>query len=77
MLDLRFSTLAGRALISCDAESVRYLQSLRGRYASSMSISNQAFDVEIDDLLVNLQELAAWPPDDTDIRWQRELLILK
>jgi len=39
-----------------------------------MSISNQAFDVEIDDLLVNLQELAAWPPDDTDIRWQRELL---
>ena len=47
---------------------------LRGRYASSLSISNQAFDVEIDDLLVNLQELAAWPSDDLDIRWQPELL---
>ena len=74
MLELRFSTLAGRALISCDAASARHLQVLRGRYASSMSISHQAFDVEIDDLLVNLQELAAWPPDDLDIRWQPELL---
>lgn len=41
-----------------------------------MSISHQAFDVEIDDLLVNLQELAAWPPEDLDIRWQPELLRL-
>lgn len=74
VLDLRFSTLAGRASISCDEASTRHLQTLRGRYASSVSISNQAFEVEIDDLLVNLQDLAAWPVSDDDIRWQPELL---
>jgi SNF2 family DNA or RNA helicase len=74
VLDLRFSTLAGRALVSADPASARHLQILRGRYASSASISNQAFDLEIDDLLVNLHELAAWPLDDVDIRWQPELL---
>lgn len=74
MLDLRFSTHAGRAIVSCDPESSRFLQPLRGRFSSSTSISNTTFDLEIDDLLVNLQELAAWPPDDTDIRWQPQLL---
>lgn len=74
MLELRFSTLAGRALISCDPASAKSLHALRGHYASSASISNQAFDLEIDDLLVNLHELAAWPSDDDDIRWQPELL---
>ena len=76
MLDLRFSTLAGRVLVSCDPGSARHLQVLRGRYATSMSISNQGFDLEVDDLLVNLRELAAWPAEDTDIRWQTELLRL-
>jgi SNF2 family DNA or RNA helicase len=47
---------------------------LRSRYASSASISNHAFDLEIDDLLVNLHELAAWPVHDLEIRWQPELL---
>ena len=67
VLDLRFSTLA-RGLVSSYLASARHLQILRGRYASSASISNQAFDLEIDDLLVNLHELAAWPSDDVDIR---------
>lgn len=74
MLELRFSTLAGRALVSCNPASARQLQALRGRFASSASISNQTFDLEIDDLLVNLHELATWPSDDVDIRWELELL---
>jgi hypothetical protein len=76
VLTLRFSTFAGRALISCDSASVGHLQKLRSRYASSTSISNQEFELEIDDLLVNLRELAAWPTSDTDIRWAAELLRL-
>ena len=73
MLDLRFSKLSGRVVISCDSAAVRYLQSLRSRFATSASISNQAFDLEVDDLLVNLRELAEWPSEDTDIHWEPEL----
>jgi hypothetical protein len=76
VLELRFSTLVGRAQISSDPESSRHLQSLRNRFASSKSISNESFDVEVDDLLLNLGELAAWPTNDSDIRWQPELLRL-
>lgn len=76
MLSLRFSSSAGRALISCDEGSSKHLQSLRNRFSTSVSLSNVAFDLEIDDLLVNLQDLAIWPSDDADIRWQRELLTL-
>ncbi len=35
-----------------------------------------AFDVDIDDLLVNLHELARWPTTDEDVRWQPALLSL-
>jgi SNF2 family DNA or RNA helicase len=52
------------------------LQSLRGRFATAESISQQAFDLEIDDLLVNLHELAMWPITDQDVRWGPELLAL-
>lgn len=76
MLELRFSTRAGRAEIACDPVHVPKLQSLRGRFVSAESISQQAFDLEIDDLLVNLQELALWPLADQDIRWESQLLTL-
>ncbi len=78
MLQLRFSTQAGRVELSCDPGSARDLQALRGRFTSGASISSQAFDLEIDDLLVNLHELAHWPTDgsDDDVRWQPELLTL-
>jgi len=75
MLQLRFSTQAGRVELSCDPASARDLQAMRGRFTTGASISSQAFDLEIDDLLVNLHELAMWP-QDPDIRWQRELLDL-
>src|SRR5688500_15215295 len=76
MLDLRFSTRAGRIEISSDLESTGRLNALRSRFASSASMSRQAFDLDIDDLLVNLHELAQWPSTDSDIRWQPELLAL-
>lgn len=69
MLKLSFSNLAGRVLVSCDPVFIGNLQELRGRYASSASISNQSFDLEIDDFLLNLRELARWPSDDLDIQW--------
>ena len=58
MLRLQFSTEAGRVELSSDAASARPLQGLRGRFATSQSITSQTFDVEIDDLLVNLLRYA-------------------
>lgn len=77
MLSLKFSTEAGRVELSCDPGSIRDLQELRGRYASSQSITAQAFDVEVDDLLVNLYELGRWPASDAaNVSWEPELLAL-
>lgn len=76
MLDLRFSTIAGRVEISSDKMRSDSLQILRSRFCSSRSLSNLAFDIEVDDLLVNLNELAVWPPDDLEVKWEEMLLRL-
>ena len=36
----------------------------------------KSFDLTIDDLLLNLQELVSWPTDDRDWHWQPELQAL-
>jgi SNF2 family DNA or RNA helicase len=74
VLRIRFSTDAGRVELSCDPASAGVLQALRGRFTSGASIGLQTFDVDLDDLLVNLYELARWPADDPDVEWQPELL---
>ncbi|WP_347057385.1 DEAD/DEAH box helicase [Blastococcus sp. HT6-30] len=74
MLNLRFSSQAGRVEVSADSKSVASLRALRSCFVSSHSDHSQAFDVDLDDLLVNLQELARWPDDD--VQWQPELLAL-
>lgn len=74
MLELQFSTRAGRAQVSCDEESEQHLQALRSRFGSAVTINRLTFDMEVDDLLVNLFELARWPNTDSDVRWQPELL---
>ena len=77
MLNLQFSTEAGRVELSCDPGSTRHLQALRGRFATGQSITAQAFDVGIDDLLVNLRELGRWPAANAaNVAWQAELLAL-
>ena len=76
MLDLRFSAFAGRVEVSSDALRATQLQELRGRFPSGTTVSVVAFELDLDDLLVNLRELARWPADDADIRWQPELLTL-
>jgi SNF2 family DNA or RNA helicase len=43
---------------------------------SARSIGSTEFDLELEDLLANLQALASWPSDDTDVRWQPELAAL-
>ena len=74
MLDLSFAALAGRVLLTCNEAMSPHLQRLRSRFASASSISNQAFDIALDDLLLNLRELADWPESDADVQWQQELL---
>ncbi len=74
MLSIRYSTQAGRIDLTSDVDLAHDLQSLRARYATSATVNNQAFSVDIDDFLVNLHELANWP--DQNVSWQSELLTL-
>ncbi|WP_250000082.1 DEAD/DEAH box helicase [Actinoplanes sp. M2I2] len=77
MLELRFSTAAGRIELSCDENHIRFLQRLRSKLPTASSISPTTVDVDIDDFLVNLAELAQWPDDDYEnVHWQAELLAL-
>lgn len=76
MLSLRFGTQAGRVEVSADSAYTDHLNSMSARFATSGSVGISAFDVDLDDLLLNLNELAAWPAEDEDIRWQPELLAL-
>ena len=61
-------------LVQTDPASSVPFQALRSRFASATSINTLAFDLELDDLLVNLFELASWPAADTEVTWQPELL---
>lgn len=77
MLSLRFSTSTGRVEVSCDEPLIRSLQTLRGRLPSATSVNARTFDVDIEELLVNLSELAQWPTEDhANVTWQPELLAL-
>lgn len=76
MLDLRFSTAAGRVAVSCDQPKAEALQALRRGFHTASSLGSTEFEIELDDFLVNLRQLAFWPRDDADIRWQSELLRL-
>ncbi|MGW4942069.1 DEAD/DEAH box helicase [Actinoplanes sp. NPDC004185] len=77
MLSIRFSTVVGRAEVRCDEQYVRSLQTLRGRLPSAQSVNALTFDVDIEELLVNLNELAQWPQEDhANVTWQPELLTL-
>ncbi|WP_214503051.1 SNF2-related protein [Rhodococcoides kroppenstedtii] len=75
MLKLGFSSANAKIEATCSENMVRPFSKLRSRFASSVSTGALTFDVDIDDFLTNLFELAAWPSDD-DVRWQHELLTL-
>jgi SNF2 family DNA or RNA helicase len=76
VLELAFSTFAGKVRVSCDLASAKSLQALSSRYATSTAINQLTFELELDDLLANLVELAHWPEQDPDVHWQKELLQL-
>lgn len=76
MLDLRFSLMAGRVDLSCDEHSAPHLRMLSTRFSTSLSLHKTSVSVEIDDFLVNLRELATWPSEDVDVRWDGTLLRL-
>ena len=76
MLHFRLAVRAGRIEISCGPESAAELRGLQVRFPSSAGVSATAFELDLDDLLLNLDELLRWPEDDPDVTWQPELLRL-
>jgi superfamily II DNA or RNA helicase len=77
MLAIRFATTAGRVELSSDAAFSRSLHALRSRLPSAASVTALSFEADLDDLLLNLGELARWPAADyPNVRWQPELRTL-
>jgi SNF2 family DNA or RNA helicase len=76
VLQLRFSARAGRVEVRSDLSNVAALYALRSRFVSAISTAQEAFEVEVDDLLVNLYEMASWPATAGNVTWQPELLAL-
>jgi SNF2 family DNA or RNA helicase len=76
VLSLSLSPQPGRASISCDGEHTSSLSDIRARFATATALTPLSFELDIDDLLVNVYELAAWPGDDTDVTWDPDLLAL-
>lgn len=76
VLELRFSTRAGRIELVCDPAHGPDLQVLRTRFASGIATDGQTIEVGIDDFLINLVELATWPEAENEVRWMPELLAL-
>ncbi|WP_434992155.1 DEAD/DEAH box helicase [Arthrobacter sp. Ld5] len=76
MLDLRFSLTAGRVDLSSDEINAPELRMLSTRFSTSLSLHRTSITVEVDDFLVNLRELARWPREDGNIRWDARLLRL-
>lgn len=76
MLDLRFSLTAGRIDLSCDEINAPHLRMLSTRFSTSLSLHKTSISIELDDFLVNLRELARWPSEDVDVRWDGGLLRL-
>lgn len=68
--------MAGRIDLSCDEQSAAHLRMLATRFSTSLSVHKTSLSVEIDDFLVNLRELARWPSEDIDVRWDGSLLRL-
>lgn len=75
MLNLNFATANAKIELACSEDMVTPLSRLRSRFTTSVSTGRQTFDVDIDDFLTNLVELATWPLDDA-VEWQTELLTL-
>ena len=52
------------------------LHLLRNQFVTSAPVGPQAFDVAVDEFLLNLQALLVWPEEDADWDWAQELLDL-
>ena len=74
MLELGFSTRAGRVELHCGVSDIAALNALRTRFSTAVVHGNQHFDIDIDDLLLNLVELARWPGGD--VQWRSDLRTL-
>jgi SNF2 family DNA or RNA helicase len=76
MLSLRFAVRGSRIEVSCSDDQVSSLVGLQIGFPSSNGLTANAFEVDLDDFLLNLDELFRWPEDDPDVQWQEELLNL-
>ena len=76
-LRLSFALRPGYVELQTTPELRPNLSAVAARFSSAYSVGSAAYLVELDDLLLNLVELMAWPAEHrATVRWEPELLAL-
>ncbi|XAS64821.1 DEAD/DEAH box helicase [Micrococcaceae bacterium Sec5.8] len=72
MLKLQLALDPGRVQLACDDEQIEELRKIATRLVTATYVRPRVVEVDLDDLLVNVAEVANWPRDD-EVLWSDEL----
>lgn len=72
MLQLQLALDPGRVQLACSDEHVEELRKIATRLVTATYIRPRVLEVDLDDLLVNVAEIATWPRPD-QVVWSDEL----
>ncbi|MGO4492436.1 DEAD/DEAH box helicase [Arthrobacter sp. 2YAF22_2] len=72
MLKLQLALDPGRVQLACDDEQIEELRKIATRLVTATYVRPRVIEVDLDDLLVNVAEIANWPRDD-EVLWSDEL----
>lgn len=72
MLKLQLAMDPGRVQLACSDEQIEELRKIATRLVTATYVRPRVIEVDLDDLLVNVAEIAKWPQDD-EVLWSDEL----
>lgn len=72
MLNLQLALDPGRVQLACDDAQIEELRKIATRLVTATYVRPRIIEVDLDDLLVNVAEIAKWPHGD-EVRWSDEL----
>ena len=72
MLKLQLALDPGRVQLACSDEQIEELRKIATRLVTATYVRPRVIEVDLDDLLVNVAEIAKWPQDD-EVLWSDEL----
>lgn len=72
MLNLQLALDPGRVQLACSDDQIEELRKIATRLVTATYVRPRVIEVDLDDLLVNVAEIAKWPRDD-EVLWSDEL----